>query len=124
MVKRESSVTNCLPIPFKLPLRSVKILITYILAFYILFSAVVPSSIIDNCEEEDCTEQTSKTDQEEDCANCSPFSICASCHGFTLNTVYTAIQPVAFNTSPAYGVYKFSSKSEYHPTLFQPPRVA
>jgi hypothetical protein len=106
-----------------LPLHPVKTLIAYILAFYILFSAVVPCSIIDNCEEEEHTEQTSNTDHKKDCSNCSPFSICSSASGFTINSVSTFLEPVEFYNSPSYSEYNFSSKSEYYSSLFQPPRV-
>ena len=107
----------------QLPLHPVKTLIAYILAFYILFSAVVPCSIIDNCEEQEHTGQTSNTDHKKDCSNCSPFSICSSASGFPLNTVTTSLEPVEFYNSPAYSEYNFLSKSEYHSSLFQPPRV-
>lgn len=109
---------------FKLPLHPVKTWIAYILSLYILFCAVVPCSIIDNCEDDQKTEQTSKQEDDKDCNNCSPFSICSSCHGFTINTVTASIEPVVFHTSPNYSDYNVSSKSEYYPSLFQPPRVA
>jgi len=109
--------------PFKLPLHPVKTWIAYILSLYILFCAVVPCSIIDNCEDDQKTEQTSKQGENRDCNNCSPFSICSSCHGFTFNTVTAPIEPVAFHTSLTYSDYNVTSKSEYYSSLFQPPRL-
>ncbi|MBD0287067.1 MAG: hypothetical protein ICV79_16805 [Flavisolibacter sp.] len=97
--------------------------IGYILSLYILFCAVVPCTIMDNCEQSKHSEQASNTDTKKDCNNCSPFSMCASCHGFTLSTVTTAIEPVAFNRSPSYSDYYSSSKSEYYSRFFQPPRL-
>jgi hypothetical protein len=101
----------------------VKNFIAYILAFYVLVSAIVPCSIIDNCEEEQVTEQTSHQEENKDCDNCSPFSICASSSGFTLNTTIATIESIAFSTVHSYSDYYVSSKSEYHSRLFQPPRL-
>ncbi|MFN2439754.1 MAG: DUF6660 family protein [Chitinophagaceae bacterium] len=98
-------------------------ILAYILSFYILFSAVVPCSIIDNCEEEEDREQTSNSNHKKDCNNCSPFSICSYASGFILNGVNITLEPVVFHNSPTYSEYYFSSKSEYYPNLFQPPRV-
>ena len=108
---------------FKLPLQPVKRWVGYILSLYVLFCAVVPCTIIDNCEDDQKTEQTSKQEEKKDCNNCSPFSICSASHGFTLATIGTTVEPIVFNSSPAYSDYYFSAKSEYHPSLFQPPRA-
>ncbi|WP_394350034.1 DUF6660 family protein [Agriterribacter humi] len=97
--------------------------IACILAIYILFSAVVPCSFFDNCEEEQSTAGSAGSDHKKDCSNCSPFSICSSAPGFTLNTISTSFEPVAFNNSPAYSEYCFSFKSGYYSSLFQPPRA-
>ena len=99
-----------------------KSLIAYLLSFYILFSAVVPCSIVDNCEE-DPTEKTSGSDNEKNCNNCSPFSICNAASGFTLSSENITLIPLMLYNSPTYSEYYFSSKSEYYPSLFQPPRV-
>ena len=107
---------------YHLPLQPVKTWVAYILTFYILFSAVVPCSMIDNCGEE-CTEQTSDSDHKKDCNNCSPFSICASASGFTLNSISTSLELITFKNSPTHSEYYFSSKSEYYSSLFQPPRL-
>ncbi len=97
--------------------------IAYILSFYILFSAVVPCSIFDNCEEGENTEQTSNTGHKKDCNDCSPFSICSAAHGFTDNSNHPVIEPIDVYSSLSYGEYYFSFKSEYHASLFQPPRI-
>ncbi len=123
MQKSQNFPTRCHHSSVSLPLHPVKKGIAYILAIYILLSAVVPCSIIDNCEEEEHTEQTSNSEHEKDCNNCSPFSICSSASGFTLTAANTSLEPVEFHNSPTYSEYCFSSKSEYYPSLFQPPRV-
>jgi len=115
---------RCSVIPFSLPLRRMKKWIAYILSFYILFSAVVPCSIFDKCEDDQHIEQTSNKEQRKDCNNCSPFSFCSSTHGFTQSTINTSIETVQFNTLPTYSDYHFSSISEYHSSLFQPPRLS
>jgi hypothetical protein len=98
----------------------VKIL-AYILSFYILFSAVVPCSIFDKCDNEKQTAETSKSFPVQDCNNCSPFSICAA-HGFTIQLERILFAPLTFNTSPSYIEYYFSAKPGYYFTHFQPPR--
>ena len=106
---------------FELLLHPLKTVITYILSLYILFSAVVPCSVFDNCEDQTHTEQSSNSDHRKDCNNCSPFSICSSASGFTFNNENTSLEPVVFHNSPSYNDYYFSSKSEYYSSLFQPP---
>jgi hypothetical protein len=96
--------------------------ISYLLAFYILFSAIVPCSIFDNCEDEHQTQQSSKPLPVKDCNNCSPFSICASAHGFIINFEALTLEPAAFYNSSSYSEYYLSTKSEYFFTHFQPPR--
>ena len=84
----------------------------------------MPCYIIDDCEDEDHTEQTSNTEDENDCNDCSPFCICSSALGFTINTLNTFLAPVKLYSLPTYSEYNISSKSEYHSSLFRPPRVA
>jgi hypothetical protein len=99
----------------------VKTLLAYILAFYILLSAVVPCTVFDQCEEEEKTEQHSATRHEKDCANCTPFSFCSTTAGFTLNAVNLEIVPIPLINSPSYSEYISAPKSEYYSSLFQPP---
>ena len=108
---------------FELPLHHVKKWLAYILSFYILFSAIAPCSIFDKCEDGRHIEQTSNKEQKKDCNNCSPFSFCSPTHGFTLSTINTLIETAPFHTSPPYSDYYFPSISEYHSSLFQPPRL-
>jgi hypothetical protein len=100
--------------------------IAYILSFYILLSAVVPCSFFDTCEEEqDHPEQTSRPFRLTDCDNCSPFSICASAHGFVVNHQRVSLKmPIAFIEKPSYTNYHMVLKAGYQAAFFQPPKVA
>lgn len=109
--------------PFKLPLHPVKQFLGYILSFYVLFCTLVPCTVFDSCEDEGQIEQTSKSDHDKDCSACSPFSVCATCHGFTLSQVVSSEAPVIVYSKLQYRSYHFSPKSEYYPSLFQPPRA-
>jgi len=109
---------------FHLPSQPVKIWMTYIFSLHLLFSALVPCSIFDNCEASSCAEQASDTDQHKDCNSCSPFSICSSASGVIIPTTTSLIQPPELLHSPIYGEYQFSSNVEYHASFFQPPRAA
>jgi hypothetical protein len=100
----------------------VKKWIAYILCLYIMFSAVVPCSIFDKCEEIRHTEQASKSFPVKDCNNCSPFSVCAAAHGFTITHENFSIETFAFNSPLFYNEYDFSSKPGYYFSHFQPPR--
>ena len=100
-----------------------KIWIGYILSIYILLCTIVPCTLIDHCDQDQQTEQTTDKDSEKGCSDCSPFSICSSSHGFTLNTIIPSIQPALFNSLLAYSEYYVSSRSDYYSSLFQPPRL-
>ena len=96
----------------------------YILSFYVLFCTVEPCRIFDKCEENEVPEQTSKSKPIQGCNNCSPFSTCASCHGFTVTMEHVSIAPLIFCNKPSYTNYNFSSKPGYYFSFFQPPRVS
>ena len=98
-------------------------ILAYILTFYVLFCTVVPCTLFDKCEEQEQTTQSSKSNPSKDCNNCSPFSICASCHGFTINYECVNLIPLEFPFKQSYNNYYFSSKSEYYFSFFQPPRT-
>jgi hypothetical protein len=105
----------------QLSLRQLKI-IAYILSFYILFCAIAPCYLFDNCEE---TEQYANTKSKpvEDCNSCSPFSTCSSCHGFSFSQTSLEIEPLVFHSEPVFANNSFSSKSGYPNQFFQPPRI-
>jgi hypothetical protein len=109
---------------FNLPLHLLKKWITYISFLYIVVSALIPCSFFDKCEEESYIEQTSGSDHENDCNDCSPFSACSSASGFPIDNEITSLDTLFFYTSQCYNEFHSSSKSEYYQSLFQPPRVA
>ncbi|WP_143075724.1 DUF6660 family protein [Parafilimonas terrae] len=93
-----------------------------ILLLYILFSIIVPCSFFDKCEEKQQIQQAANNKQKNNCDNCSPFCVCSSAHNFT-NNIIAAIEPAIFRKEIVYNDYYLSSSSEYHPSLFQPPRL-
>jgi hypothetical protein len=94
----------------------------YILGLYVLFSAVIPCAIVDNCDEGEKTEQRSGHEENDNCDNCPPFCNCSSGHGFTFNTLAVTIAPADLYTGAKYNFYNISSKSDYYSSFFQPPR--
>jgi len=96
--------------------------IAFILSLYLLFSAIVPCSIFDNCEQNENTQQTSDTDHKKDCGGCPPFSICSATHGFTINSRTPLMEPIQFYPTSSYSQFYSSFKSEYYSSYFQPPR--
>ncbi len=109
---------------FMLFLHGMKKWLGYILSVYILFCAVVPCTVFDACEEEILVAQTTTESPEEDCNNCSPFSICAACQSVANTVEQMIIELPVFYHSSFYMDFYPSSKSEYHTTHFQPPRTA
>lgn len=98
--------------------------IAYILSFYILVSALVPCSLFDNCEEKVYSEQAAASFPENDCNDCSPFSICSIGHGLAINTQTFLAEPLIVFTSIIYREIDYSTQSSYYFTHFQPPRIA
>jgi hypothetical protein len=96
--------------------------LAYILSFYILFSAVVPCSLLDNCEEE-YENQTSASYPAKECKECSPFSICSIRHGFAIHVESLLTEPLVVFTSVLYREIIYSAISAYYFTHFQPPRM-
>lgn len=96
----------------------------YILSVYILFCAVVPCTVFDTCEEDISAAQTTTENREDDCTNCSPFSICAACQSVAHTVEQMRFELPVFYHSSFYMDFYLSSKSEYHTTHFQPPRIA
>jgi hypothetical protein len=97
--------------------------IVYILSFYILLSTLVPCSFFDNCEEE-YSEQASSSFPENDCNDCSPFSICSIGYGLAINAQTVLADPFIVFASTIYREIIYSTGSSYYFTHFQPPRTA
>jgi len=100
----------------------VKKWIAYLLFLYILLCAVVPCSLLDECEAQDNVPQTSQSTSKKDCNGCSPFSVCAEACGFTMDTENISIAPIALYQSSSYCDYCFTLKSTHFFAHFQPPR--
>ncbi|MFN4313714.1 MAG: DUF6660 family protein [Chitinophagaceae bacterium] len=100
-----------------------KIFLSHILAVYILCSAVVPCSVVDNCELASTTEQSSDHQEEADCKDCSPFSPCSSSYTSSIVAFVKLTVPIYIPGTHEYSDYHFLAVSDYHPSLFQPPRT-
>lgn len=99
----------------------VKIL-SFILSFYILFSAVVPCSVFDNCEQEIHASASSDTTPSKSCNACSPFCIC-SAHGFAVMNNDPTIGQEPVDRLTSYCEFYASFLPGYSSRLFQPPRL-
>ncbi len=95
--------------------------IAFILSFYLLFTAVVPCTYIDRCEEE--TTQHSDSAPDKNCSNCPPFSICSKTQGFALQHFSLAPRQAVTAAPLLYSEYHFSLPANYASSLFQPPRM-
>ncbi len=106
----------------------------FILSFIVLFNAVVPCTLVDNCEQEElvakccdnCEQEESghEEDEKSDCNDCPPFSICSTAYEFNVANNYTTATPVLPYSSNKYYEYSFSLNSEFSASLFQPPRFS
>ncbi len=94
--------------------------IAYVLAFYILLSSVIPCSLFDNCEKE-YTGQATASLPENDCKDCSPFSICSIGHGFTINNENFLADLVVILFTVVHRDVDHTEKPGYYFTYFQPP---
>ncbi|MFT3935031.1 MAG: hypothetical protein QM726_15500 [Chitinophagaceae bacterium] len=99
--------------------------IALIMSVYMLLSTVVPCVVFDGCDEDvQYASQSSNKESKKDCDACSPFCICSPAHNFTSNITSTTVLPVEFHNEIAYNYYLLSPITEYHSTLFQPPRIS
>lgn len=95
----------------------------YLLSVYILLCAIVPCSFFDDCESDLAQEQTAAKGPYQECANCSPFSICSACQT-AAGLPQQLTLAVLLNGSPyLYTSYTSFLKQGHYATLFQPPRV-
>ncbi|SDD26037.1 hypothetical protein SAMN04487894_107151 [Niabella drilacis] len=95
----------------------------YILIFWVLFSSMLPCSVLDGCEDEHTMEQSSRPEKHNDCSNCSPFSICSVYHGCVINPANIGLTVPGTYIVQAYPDFYIGTRSDYHARLFQPPRV-
>lgn len=106
---------------FCLTLHPVKA-IAVILSLVMLSSTIIPCSVFDNCAEETCTTQTSDA-EDQDCKDCSPFSVCSPTSVlFTYTNTNAIIVPAVVNATVKYSNFSQRFNSEYYSRPFQPPR--
>ena len=136
--KRQPSLTHCSSpavdnyeiSPFFYTFTALKIA-AIILSLVILFNAVVPCSVVDNCEQEEiaatccdtgCGKEAPEPPEDKDCNDCPPFSICSPAYEFTAASNYATQAPGIPNSSMEFFENNLSLNSEYYSSLFQPPR--
>lgn len=96
--------------------------IAFILSLVMLFSTVVPCSVFDRCEDEVCTEQSPDT-KDKSCKDCPPFSMCSAGNEYVANNNLIIQRPEThFPALTTFIDLNSFIDSDYHPTLFQPPR--
>ena len=86
-----------------------------------IFSAVIPCSFFDQCED-NVTEHQECAKDEQECKGCSPFSICSPQQGYAYSTTSYSIVLGSTNSRTDYNKFIVGSESDYHPSLLQPPR--
>jgi hypothetical protein len=96
--------------------------LSIILALYVLLLSIKPCLGDDN-DTSVKTEQSSH--QDKDCNDvCSPFFICGTCSGFTLNISLVNFSATPFFIESNYPDYKQSSLSEVFISIWQPPKIS
>ncbi len=100
-----------------------KLWLGYILSVYLIVSAIIPCSFFDHCEDEvKTTFQDCGNEEEHECKNCSPFSICSPQHVFFARAANYAANLNTAIYELNYSHFIAGLVSGYHPTLLQPPR--
>lgn len=99
-------------------------LFTFIFAFYILLLSTLPCCAVDNCNDE--TQQTQTADKHEhndSCQNCSPFTLCGNCVGFTFIANSLQVDLAQQFTEQTFSGYIQSYLPQYISSFWQPPRL-
>ncbi len=104
-------------------------LLVLFLAMYVLVLSGVPCDAL--CQDEPTAAAVAKgtpphSDGQGDCKSCSPFSVCATCPGFTLPAPVWAV-PVTRFVPPASPArlpgYRVPDTLEVAACIWQPPRL-
>lgn len=111
-------------------------LLSYLLAFFVVFLTIQPTIALANekpetnccgsscCSEEEETPKDTKQNKN-DCSNqnCNPFQSCGCCIGFTVKAGFNQIQPPIVQ-QPLHVSKVESSISHYSPDVWQPPKTS
>ena len=99
-------------------------LFTFIFSFYILFLSTVPCCAVDNCNDETQQSQTAdKHEHNDGCKNCSPFTLCGNCVGFTFIATSFQVDTPQQLTQQTFSGYIQSYLPQYISSFWQPPRL-
>ncbi|MBN8701273.1 MAG: hypothetical protein J0L54_16820 [Chitinophagales bacterium] len=99
-------------------------LFTFIFSFYILFLSTVPCCAVDNCNDDVQQSQTSDRHEHNDgCKNCSPFTLCGNCAGFTFIANSLQVDTPQQFTQQTFSGYIQSYLPQYVSSFWQPPRL-
>ena len=103
-------------------------LLVLLLAMYVLVLSGVPCDALCQAEPVTTAQGTpAHSGEQDDCKNCSPFSVCAACCGFTIPASGWVKHPasVVFAPAPARRpLYREPTTLEIAACIWQPPRVA
>jgi len=102
-------------------------LLVLLLAMYVLVLSGVPCATL--CQDEPvATAQgtPARSGEQDDCKNCSPFSVCAACTGFTLPASTWVQNTASVLPTPAPArlpLYREPAALEVAACIWQPPRL-
>ena len=122
---RTSKVCKRENIPFFYYLCNMKS-ISFIIAVYVLILATVPCYLEDRCQNpSNQTEQSKDNHNEEGCSDCcSPFFGCGTCSGFTFTRLSFSLTAAIIITELNISVYNQNFISEFHSSIWQPPKTS
>jgi len=97
---------------------------TFIFSCYILLLSTVPCCTVDNCNDETLQSQTAgKHDHNDGCKNCSPFTLCGNCVGFTITANSFQVDTPLQLIQQTFSGYIQSYLPQYISSFWQPPRL-
>lgn len=99
--------------------------ISFIIAVYVLLLATVPCYLEDKClKQSNHTEQSQGDQDEQGCSDCcSPFLSCGTCSGFTFPVLSFSLKASIIISKKNISVYDQSFISEFHSSIWQPPKI-
>lgn len=99
-------------------------IVTYVLSFYLLLLTAVPCCVQDDCSADTAISQNTDQQQpEEERSNCSPFFVCGSCTGFTLNEISFHVTVYAQPDDQKFPGWINLYYPSYISAFWQPPRI-
>ncbi len=100
-------------------------ILTLLFSFYILLLSWIPCCAIDNCKDKIAqSHSNNKQGNNDDCKNCSPFSVCGNCVGFTNTSKVLRVEQKKQLSKEIYFDYIQFNFPKYISSFWQPPRLS